>query len=280
MRMNLWKRLGAVLSAIGICMSCLAGCGQAESGTMTIDILKIGKADCSIITDGEHTILIDCGEADDSTEILDTLDNMQIEKVDALILTHYDKDHIGGAAGIILNCEIGELIEPDYIPENPESEAYVAYREAVSQTGLPVVSVTERLELEMGDILLSMIGAGEHTYTQNIDNNCSLVVELEHLGNRFLFAGDIEKQRISEMLEEGMDSYDFLKVPHHGIYDQTLVSLFSAVNMDYAVITCSKKNPADPETLEALSETGCQVHCTADGNIRVISTEEGIKVVQ
>lgn len=276
--LQIWRSV--FLLYIVFCLTCLAGCGQSESAQMTIDILKIGKADCSIISDGAHTIVIDCGEADDSAEILDTLSKMQINQIDYLILTHFDKDHIGSAAEIIERCEIGAIIEPDYTPENPESEAYLAYREGLAQTNTSVASVSDRMEINIGEMSISVMGSDERTYTQNIDNNQSLIVAIEHMGNRFLFAGDIEKQRISDLLEEGIDRFDFLKVPHHGVYNKKLPLLFSSVNMDYAVITCSEKNPADQETLDALSETGCRVFCTSDGTVHVTSSGKGIEVVQ
>ena len=70
----------------------------------------------------------------------------------------------------------------------------------------------------------------------------------------FLFAGDIEKQRIADMLSQGrVQPCDFLKVPHHGVYNSKLEDYFSKVNMKYAVITCSDKNPAEQKTLDLLS---------------------------
>lgn len=116
---------------------------------------------------------------------------------------------------------------------------------------------------------------------KNQDNNDSLVVSLEHLGNSFLFAGDIEKQRIADMLSQGrVQPCDFLKVPHHGVYNSKLEDYFSKVNMKYAVITCSDKNPAEQKTLDLLTAKGCRTFLTLNGTVHIRSTKSGIDITQ
>lgn len=63
---------------------------------------------------------------------------------------------------------------------------------------------------------LSILGTGGAVYEKNADNNNSLVVTVTHCGNRFLFAGDIEKQRIADLLETGVASCDVLNVQRIG----------------------------------------------------------------
>ena len=113
-----------------------------------------------------------------------------------------------------------------------------------------------------------------------MDNNNSLLVSVTHGGNRLLFAGDIEKQRIRDLLDTGIAQYDFLKVPHHGVYNNGLPDFFRAVGMEYAVITCSNKNPAESKTLEALESLGTETYLTANGLITVSSTPSGIQIRQ
>lgn len=73
---------------------------------------------------------------------------------------------------------------------------------------------------------------------------------------------------------------DVVKVPHHGGYNKQLPALFAALGMKDAVITCSEKNPADEETLDALDALGCRVWQTVNGPVRVISDQNGITISQ
>ena len=262
-------------------LSLLTGCEAREQGsTLTADILKIGKADCTLFREGASAYMIDTGEAENAPAILAELKENDVDHLDALIISHFDKDHVGGAAQILEAVTVDQVIEPDYTPENPEAEAYTSYRQALEKCGVPVTKVSDQLDLTLGTASLTILGTGGTVYAKNTDNNASLLVYITHEGNRLLFAGDVEKQRINDLLSAGVEGCDFLKVPHHGKYNSALPEYFRALGMKNAAITCSNKNPAEEETVAALESLGCQVYKTADGDIRVTSTASGIRVSQ
>ena len=274
-------KLLPILLALAVLLS-LIGCGRSDAGanSMTVLYLDIGKADCTILTDGAHTVLIDCADTDDGETILSVLKENRISQIDLLIVTHFDKDHIGGVPEVLSSFSILRVIEPDYEPENPAAEAYTAYRAALDRVGLTPEAISDSLDVTLGDMQLSILGAGGAAYEKNTDNNNSLVVTVTHCENRFFFAGDIEKQRIADLLKTGVASCDVLKVPHHGGYNKQLPALFAALGMKEAVITCSEKNPADKETVDHLDTLGCRVWRTVNGTVRVISDQNGIAISQ
>lgn len=261
-------------------MMVLSGCTNLSHTEMQCDVMKIGKADCIVLAEESYTVLIDCGESDDGTEIIKHLQEMGTDEIDCLIITHFDRDHIGGAADVIDAFPVKRLLEPDYEPESPDSEEYLAYRDAISRNQIQAESLNDDLQLNIGGMRMQIYTANA-VYDKNIDNNNSLVVDLTHEGNRFLFTGDIEKQRIQDMLEQGqINSCDFLKVPHHGRYNSALNDLFEAASPTYAAITCSVKNPPEQETLDALEAVGCIVYSTKDSEVHVRSTKNGVHVDQ
>lgn len=261
-------------------MMVLCGCTNLSHTEMQCDVMKIGKADCIVLAEESYTVLIDCGESDDGTEIIKHLQEMGTDEIDCLIITHFDRDHIGGAADVIDAFPVKRLLEPDYEPESPDSEEYLAYRDAISRNQIQAESLNDDLQLNIGGMRMQIYTANA-VYDKNIDNNNSLVVDLTHEGNRFLFTGDIEKQRIQDMLEQRqINSCDFLKVPHHGRYNSALNDLFEAASPTYAAITCSVKNPPEQETLDALEAVGCIVYSTKDSEVHVRSTKNGVHVDQ
>lgn len=272
------KHLKSILAAV-LLTGLLLGCAPATD-SLTVTIPSIGKADCSILIQGDQVMVIDCGEAENSGEILQTLKGLGVTKIDCLAITHFDKDHVGGAATILNALAVSQVLEPDYTPENPQSESYLAYRQALTDTKVPCLQVTDSKTFSLGTASVTVTGAGGKTYDKNVDNNSSLLVSVTHGGNRLLFAGDIEKQRIRDLLDTSIAQYDFLKVPHHGVYNNVLPDFFQAVGMQYAVITCSEKNPADPETLSALAERNVKTYLTSDGQVTVASTASGLHIRQ
>ena len=141
-------KLLQILLTLAVLLS-LAGCCRADAGanSMTVLYLDVGKADCTVLTDGAHTVLIDCAEADDGETLLSVLKENRISQIDLLLVTHFDKDHIGGVPEVLSSFSVLRVIEPDYEPENPEAETYTAYRAALELAGITPEAISDSLDV-------------------------------------------------------------------------------------------------------------------------------------
>ena len=108
----------------------------------------------------------------------------------------------------------------------------------------------------------------------------SLVIDIVHEKNRFLLAGDAIKNRLQELIDMDNINSTFLKIPHHGKYEELTQIFLEKVHPTYAAITCSKEKPAYKKTLEILNNLKTQTYLTTDGDITVISNGSSIKVTQ
>ena len=106
----------------------LGGCSRETEPAMTVDILSVGKADCSILSDGTHTVIIDTGLESTADMVCQAIEKTGGGTIDLLILTHFDKDHIGGAAKILETFAVNTVVLPSTEPENPTAEAYLNLR--------------------------------------------------------------------------------------------------------------------------------------------------------
>ena len=98
------KRIVAGLLTLAILVGGLAGCARepAPEGTLTVTVLDEGKADCILIQESSvGAMLIDTGTRESASAILEFLRARGIDTLETLLLTHMDKDHIGGAAAIL-----------------------------------------------------------------------------------------------------------------------------------------------------------------------------------
>lgn len=273
-----------------LCCLCVCSCGTQVKptetpsvaapeavGSFSVSVLDVGKADAIILRTENHTVLIDCGEKGDGQDVLDHLAKSGTDSVDYLFITHFDKDHVGGAAKVINNIKIGEIVTPNY---KGTSGGYGNYLEAIRENGLTPVNLTEKMTFILDDALFEVYPPKKARYEEE-DNDFSLVISVTHGENRFLFTGDAEEERLRELYDGQLDlKHDFLKVPHHGDSDDMSRTFFSSVSPEYAVITCSEKNPPDKEVMGILSGLGCEVYLTANGDVEAVSDGKTITVTQ
>ena len=265
-----------VLAIIAVCViviSCIVS--PAKAGTMdplTVTILKVGKADAIILQCQDETMIIDTGEEDDGLEVTEFLSKRNITYVDTLIITHFDKDHVGGADTVVESVDVGQVLLPDY--EGADVD-YVDFIDALSRKNITPTRLDEPIEFTLGEAQVLVEPPISYEIPEGaaeFDNNFSLITTVTHGDNKLLFTGDAEKRLIRDWLANGSAGQcDFLKVPHHGIYTTALDELLDVVQPKYAAICSSAKHPADDETLEALKGRGVDVLETRNGKITVIS---------
>lgn len=255
----------AIMAAMLLC-----GCSiKEEPDTLAVSFFDVGKADSFLMTCGGKNLLMDAGTAKDGKKVAKRLEDMGVESIDYLMITHFDRDHAGGAAQIIQDFDVKALLRPEYMKESDESAECMA---AAEDRGVKVIIITSQTDIQLGSTKL-VIHPADKVYENDASNNSSLVTEVFHGNNSLLFTGDIEKERIADIKYELNDAgYDFLKVPHHGRYEKILPEFFSLVGAQSAVITSSEKNPEEQKTIQALEDAGVKdILLTRGGKITLQS---------
>ena len=112
------KRILIVL----ICLALLLGCAydpteSEETRKLEVFTFSIGKADAHLIRTSDAAIMIDTGENGDGAKLLEKLRALGVEKLELLILTHHDKDHIGGAARVLENIPVRQVLQSNYVKD-------------------------------------------------------------------------------------------------------------------------------------------------------------------
>ena len=235
-----------------------------SNSQVDITVMDIGKADCILIKLQDKAIMIDTGLDKCGASIVDRLKENNIDFLEYLILTHMDKDHIGGADKIIDNIKINNLIQADYIKE---SKQYNQYKESVKENNVKPVLLHKKISIEINDAEINIYPAEKDYYKQS--NDYSIIVELKYGNYNFLFAGDAEDERIKEFLNNNDTKYTFVKIPHHGKYDSMSETFIKSISPSYAAITCSKENVPDDELLNILKKNNVKTYLTSDGEIEI-----------
>ena len=271
------KRWIAAISVLVVCAG-LTACGRADQGHVDlanaqarIVFFDAGKADAILIETPQSTVLLDAGHKKNADQLVSALNELEIYALDAMIITHFDKDHIGGVPKVLKAIPVRALYEPNY---DKDSGTFDAYREALEATDTTVYTLTENTAFELDTAHFAMDVANQAFYGEDEENDFSLVVRLTVGDARALLPGDAENPRLKELLDEGDLESGLLKVPHHGRYEKTSPLFFAAVNAKVAVITSSDEEPEENDTLVALKAAGASIYRTREGTVTALTDGE------
>lgn len=235
-----------------------------------------GKADAILISKNNKYILLDTGEESLSDDILKYFESNNITKLEYLIITHFDKDHVGSASTIIDNIEIGEVLQSN---SPKDSTYYTNYLNSLSNKEITPTTVSGDYKLSFEDLTIVVSGP-ETIYENSESNNSSLIVKVNYNDTSFLFMGDSENARIKDYLTTNNETYNFLKIPYHGNYLKRLDDLLDVVKPSYAVMTCSSSEGCEEKTLEVLNNYNINYYMTKNGAISVLSNGKNIIIKQ
>lgn len=277
----------AALVAVWLGIRQFAGSDEIKNPALTITALPVGKADALILKTDDWAAMIDTGEERDGSYIRETLEAADIDHLNLLLITHFDKDHVGSAEEILESVGADQVLMPDYEGTRPEYAAFLSALEVHPETEVQRITGTETLEIPAGSVntSLTIYAADDPAEIQNTDgeydNDMSLVAKVICGEKQFLFTGDIEKTRIAQMLDSGEDwKADWIKMPHHGRYQKKVEKLLEAVNPFYAVICDGEDQLAEEETLDALKKRQIKEWETADGTVVTVTNGKKIEIRQ
>lgn len=246
-------------------------------GQVKVTFFDVGKGDAIFIQTAGHSVLIDSGYDDTSELILDYMEEQNLFALDYLVLTHFDKDHVGGADHIIENVEVKAIFQPDY---ESDSGQYQEYTEAMEKEKLSPVAVTQAIQLSLDGVDFRFDPPRQKSYEE--ENDFSLVVSMTCGKVRFLFAGDCERERLEELLEqkEFPLSHDVLKVPHHGRKEKNSEDFLQCVRPASAVITHSEEEMGDGKVCRILEEMNTEIYFTGNGTVTCLCDGEKVEMLQ
>lgn len=195
-----------------------------------------GKADAFLLTTEHSAVLIDAGEKGFGKTILTELETRGIKRLDYMIITHFDQDHVGGAAKVINNFPV-EIVLQSNSPK--DSEEYEKFVKALSSASIEPITVREAMEFTLDGVSFYVDPPKKTNYLNDDSNNSSLIVTVKTGYGSILFLGDAQTERLDEFLSWNTETYDVIKIPHHGKEESLISDVLSEVQPQFAVITSS-----------------------------------------
>ena len=262
------KRILACVAALTTgCIMALTGCAARAQG-VTVTFYDMGKADAALITaeDGSR-ILIDAGTNKGGKKLAERFAEEGIERLDAMIITHFDKDHVGGADKILESVSVARVILPQYEKESKQYAQFMEALEQSAQTEREILPAGGEWSAAFGQTRLRVTAAERTDYGADEENDFSLATYVTYGETKFLFPGDAEDARQTELLRAGDIDCDVLKVPYHGRLVDASAAFLAACSPKIAFIPDSDEEAASPMVVAILKELGTDVHSGRDGDL-------------
>jgi competence protein ComEC len=252
----------------------------APGGTW-ITVLDVGQGLAVFVQTARHALLYDTGPAyspdvDSGTRvILPFLRASGIARLDALVVTHDDNDHAGGAASVMSGLPVGALYS-SLADSHPARSVAPSYR-------LPCAAgqqwVWDGVRFDM--LHPTAVSYADADVKAN-DRSCVLKISSVH--GTVLLTGDIEMRAEQELLQRAPDALraDVLVVPHHSSRTSSTQAFIEAVQPRWAVLPVgylSRFGHPKPEVMERYSASGAQLLRTdSAGAVLVRLEQEGLSV--
>lgn len=243
-----------------------------------VRFLDVGQGDAALISIGNHHMLIDGGPPEVSSFIYSTLERLNINELDAVIITHPDADHCGGIAGALnyAGCDKLYCTVSDY---NTRS-----FKNILQHLASPIIIPAYGDSFQFAGAEVQFINPLSSAEARS--NNGSLVCLFTYKDTRFLFSGDAEVESEFAMVQGMYDLHaDVLKVGHHGSVSSSSLAFLKEINPTYAVISVGENNYGHPalSVIDNLEKCGAKILRTDEiGTITFVSngTEIHVESVQ
>lgn len=287
--------LSVFLLIITLCMICCSCSSKKENNTdivvdtekrdddsksindnesrLTVDFMNVGKGDCTIITFKDKIYMIDTGYEETAGSIIEYLEKIKADKIDIMIITHFDKDHVGGATQIMDSLKVDKIYMPDYEGEGNKYKKFIKYLDK-NNLNDRVTKVTEDMEWRDENIDIKIFAPKEDNY--ELENNYSLVTKLTYNEDTFMFAGDVQEVRIDELLGNPEMAADVLKIPYHGRLEKNNIQYIDEVNPQYAIITSDTIEDVSTSIQYELERLGTRYYFNCEGDIHIDSYGTGV----
>lgn len=264
--------------------------GSAPEGELSVHLLNVGQGSSTLVIGPEgDTILIDTGDwTDDGEDVIAYLEAHGVTRIDHLVTSHPDADHIGGHAAVIKHFEtkhdgVGAVYDPGIASSSATYEAYLDAIETHNVT-LYRAQAGDSIQMSGGGVEAQILAPPEGYLANEDRNENSIVLHLQFGASSFLLPGDGEAASEEYLVETYGDSLNstVLAVGHHGSQSSTSEAFLEAVSPQAAVISSaydSQYGHPHEEVLSRLTSRSIPTYWTAThGTITFTSNGSAVTV--
>ena len=242
----------------------------------------VGQGDALVIRSAGQIALIDVGR--ENRPVNQCLQKLEVKRIDLLVLTHFDMDHIGGVSGAITNRQVGIALVS---PFKDERWGATGTNLLLSNAGIKIVAVERDMTGWLGQIQWRVLNPNRNAAGAESSNDASITMIWRGSEFNLLTMADLGEKGQRRIASQDSWWKDpdlqakplILKVSHHGSADQ-FGELIQAMRPDISLVSVGKNNSYGHPTLRTLgilSGVGSEIDRTDElGSIAVASRDGGL----
>lgn len=273
--MKRWSSVFSLLVGFNILVWGTIAVHLSGTAWLRLYFFDVGQGDSQLISLPEGgKILIDSGPGKEASfqlaKALQPIDRY----VDLVVLTHAEKDHLGGLKDILSRHRIGVFL---WNGDNAESDIWLELKNTLAKENIPAVQIGTGDRIIQGESTVYIVSP-DKTFLDSPDKNeRSLVILLASEGIKALFTGDIGMETERTLLDKYDLDADILKVAHHGSRFSTSAEFLDEVSPAVAVIEVGENTYGHPHpaTLQRLAMAGVSPYRTDTHGTVSLSIQTG-----
>lgn len=264
------------------------GPATSPNGTISIHFINVGQGSSTLLVGPTNqTMLIDSGDwSDDGEHVVSSLRKLNIERIDHLVTTHADADHIGGHEAVIDYLETeGNGVGAVYDPGIPStSQTYQEYLDAIEEHNVTLYETRAGDRIPFEGVETDVLAPPAASLANGDRNENSIVLRLEFGHASFLLPGDGETASEQYLVDEYRSALNVtvLNAGHHGSRSSSGAEFLNVTRPRIAVISSSYDSQyghPHEEVLQRFAQRSIQTYWTAThGNIQLTSNGSAITV--
>ena len=280
-RLPRYRRRTAVVGLVSLALATAAGAwalrpapSWAPPQGLRVTFLDVGQGDSALLEAPGGAVLVDEGPPE--ADVAGQLREMGIRSLTAIVLTHPQRDHIGGAAEVLDRLRVGEVEDPGIEAPSADHDAAIA---AARRRHVPVEVVHQGDTFRIGRLLLRILWPDEPGLPSEDPNQHAVVAHASFGATDVLLTADAESDVTGRLR---IPPVEVLKVAHHGSEDQGLPDLLRTLRPRIAVISVGEGNDYGhprPETLAALHAFPGLETLRTDVNGRIVVESDGRTII-
>lgn len=244
---------------------------EATPSKLNVHFLDVGQGDSIFIqAPNGKTMLIDAGTKEYGSTVIAYLKSKNVKKLDYVVATHPDADHIGGLGAVLESFTVGEFINSGKV------HTTVTYENLLETVSNKNIRYTEP---KAGDLIALDSNVKTQVLAVNAQaddtNDASIVLKLTYQNMSFLLMGDADAAIEEQIAKKYNISATFLKAGHHGSNSSSSLGFLQKVNPKAVILSYEEGNSyghPHKEVLANINTVGTKAYATAQDGTIVVTT--------